>query len=232
MAGILYGVGVGPGDPELITVKAVKKIRECDMIGIPAREAAGCVAYGIAAEAVPELKQKPVLAVPVPMAKEKMLLAAAYDAGCEKIAEILKRGKNIAFLNLGDPTIYGTYMELHKRVAAAGFRAEVINGVPSFCAVAGKLGLSLASRDEQLHILPGAYQHGIEKTLSGTRVLMKSAGRTAEVKRELCKLEEKEGLQICAVTNCGMEQEMVCHDIRELDGQAGYFTTIIVKDRE
>lgn len=230
MKGTLYGVGVGPGDPELITLKAVRRIQECDIIGIPAKEADVCVAYRIAREAVSEIESKPVLAVPVPMAMKPEVLAAAYDAGGEKIIEELEKGKKVAFLNLGDPTIYGSYMELHSRVSAAGYPAEIVNGVPSFCAVAAKLEIAIGSRGEEIHILPARYHMQELETLHGTKVLMKSAGKTGEVKKKILDLEEKGEIKSYAVTNCGMEQEVVWKEIRNLEEEAGYFTTIIVQE--
>lgn len=231
MKGTLYGVGIGPGDPELLTLKAVRKIQECDVIGIPAKEADSCVAYRIAREAVPDIGHKPVVAVPVPMAMKPEVLAAVYDAGGEQIVEELRKGRNVAFLNLGDPTIYGTYMEMHHRVLAAGYPAEIISGVPSFCAVAARLETALGSRGEEIHILPARYHIKRIGELSGTRVLMKAAGKMGEVKKKLLELEEANEVEAYAVTNCGMKQEMIWKDIREMEEEAGYFTTIIVQDR-
>ena len=116
MSGVLYGVGVGPGDPELLTRKAERIIRACEVVGIPAAEPASCTAWQIAVQAVPEMAQKEVVPVLVPMTMDKEKLDAAYDEGSRRLAEILREGKSIAFLNLGDPAIYGTYMELDRRI--------------------------------------------------------------------------------------------------------------------
>lgn len=230
MSGILYGVGVGPGDPELLTLKAVKVISACDMIGIPAKSAASCTAYQIALKAVPEIVDKPVIAVPIPMTTDKAALGDAYAKGFHQIEEQLKENKKIAFLNLGDPTVYGTYMWIHERVRKAGYDAEMISGVPSFCAVAATLNLSLGSRRENIHILPGFYHSQEVEDYDGTRILMKSAGRLDEVKRKLIEMEDDGEIKAFAVTNCGMENQKVCQDIRTLDEDAGYFTTIVVKE--
>lgn len=230
MAGKIYGVGVGPGDPELLTIKAVQVIRECDMIGIPAKDAASCTAYQIAGKAVPEMEAKPVIAVAVPMTTDRERLCAAYDQGCRELVNALKQDKKIAFLNLGDPSIYGSYMELHKRITEAGFEAELVSGVPSFCAVAAALGVSLGSGGENIHILPGRYNLEELELYNGTKVLMKSGGRLGELKKRLAELEGKGQIAAYAVTNCGMEDQVVCKDIRELEDQAGYFTTVIVKE--
>lgn len=134
MAGILYGVGVGPGDPELMTIKAVRVIRECEVIGIPAKDRDSCRAYQIAVQLVPEIFEKPVVAVPVPMTTDGERLAAAYGEGCERIIGQLKENRSVAFLNLGDPTVYGTYMEIFKRVSSSGFPGGNYKRSSSFCA--------------------------------------------------------------------------------------------------
>lgn len=230
MTGKLYGVGVGPGEPELLTLKAVRIIKECDVIGIPAKEADACTAYGIARKAVPEMTEKPVLAVPVPMTTDEERLRRCYEEGAERLLEELKKGKKVAFLNLGDCTVYGSYMRLHERVLRAGGEAELVSGVPSFCAVAAALGISLAEGKEQVHVLSGFY--GVEDAwkLKGTKVIMKAGGKLDEVKEKLIRLEAEKGQKVYAVTDCGMEGENICRNVRELNEGSGYFTTIVVKE--
>lgn len=231
-AGILYGVGVGPGDPELLTLKAVKTIENADLIGIPAKDRTSCTAYQIALQAVPAMADKPVLEIAVPMTTDKAVLDKAYGDGCQRLKKQLEAGKCIAFLNLGDPVVYGSYMEIHRRISAAGFEARVINGVPSFCAVAAALELPLGDGREMIHILPGCY--GIEEmeALTGTKILMKSGRKLGEVKKALCSLEEAGKGKAYAVTNCGMKDEKICRQIEKLPEEAGYFTTIVVKDAQ
>lgn len=228
MTGVLYGVGVGPGDPELMTLKAVKAIKECDIIGIPAKDISSCTAYKIAIKAVPEIDEKQIICAPIPMTKDKNLLKEAYSNCCSNLEKELDKGKKIAFLTLGDPTVYSTYMTIHKKIKEKGYIAELISGVPSFCAVAAKLNLSLGSRRENIHILPGVYNADEIEKYDGTKILMKSAGRIDEVRT---KILGNENLKAYAVTNCGMENEKLYTDICMLDDEAGYFTTIIVKDK-
>ncbi len=230
MAGILYGVGVGPGDPELMTLKAVKCIETCDIIGIPAKDTISCTAWQIAAGAVPGLAEKEVLAVAIPMTKDSQKTDAAYAEGASRLSEKLKEGKNIAFLNLGDPTLYGTYMEFHKRIIAAGLKAQIISGVPSVCAVAARLGVSLGERGEPIHILPGSYDTEELLKLSGTRVIMKSAGETKRVRDRLTALCEETGQEAMAVANCGMPGEKVYRRLAHMEEDPGYFTTFLVKE--
>lgn len=231
MAGILYGVGVGPGDPELLTIKALNLIRSCDMIGIPVKDAASCSAYRIVLKAAPEIADKPVITVPIPMTTDKKELESAYETGCRRIEKELSKSLKIAFLNLGDPTVYGTYMGIHERIVKDGYHAELISGVPSFCAVAAALQIPLASGEESIHILPAYYRFEEAEKYDGTRILMKPAGRLPEVKRRLAELEGEGKLSAYAVTNCGMKDQAVYREIGELSDHAGYFTTIIVKEK-
>ncbi len=230
-AGILYGVGVGPGDPELLTLKAVRVIKESDVIGIPAKEASACTSYQIAIKAVPEIAEKKVIALPVPMTTDKNKLTESYERGTEKLTELLEQGLTISLLNLGDPTVYGSYLQFHERVKKRGYQAEIVSGVTSFCAAASALSISIGQEKEAIHILPGVYKGDEVEKLTGTRVLMKSAGKLSELKEKLSALEEEGKLKAYAVSNCGMEQEAIYHDISMLDEQAGYFTTIIVKEK-
>ena len=112
--GVLYGVGVGPGDPELMTVKAVRIIREADVVAVPD----GQTARGIAAE---YLDGKEILSCPMPMLRDKALLAQKHDEAADTICALLDEGKTVAFLTLGDPTVYSTYIYVHKRVLARGY---------------------------------------------------------------------------------------------------------------
>jgi precorrin-2/cobalt-factor-2 C20-methyltransferase len=224
-----------------MTLKAVRTIEKCEVIGIPAASKDTCTAYQIALKEIPSVADKEILSVPIPMTKDAEKLNRIYREGSSRIQEILNEGRNIAFLNLGDPTIYGTYMQLHSRVVAAGYEAQLISGVTSFCTVAARLGISLGSRTEAIHVLPGCYSvngdggEGDDWDMvkfflrSGDKViLMKSAGKLSTVKKLLMDLEQQGIGKSSAVTNCGMENEMVWEDIRLMPEDAGYFTTIVI----
>ena len=227
MPGKLYGIGVGPGDPELLTLKAVRMIRECEIIGIPGEEKEKTVAYQIAKGAVKELEEKTILEIPIPMTKDKEKLRISYETGAKAIADCLDQGKNVAFLTLGDPTVYSTYMYLHSIVGAQGYSTEIISGVPSFCAVSARLNDSLVERDEMLHVIPSSY--GIEEglRLKGTKVLMKAGKMMKEVKEHL----EKTDCKVSMIENCGMKEEKIYRSAAEIDDKAGYYSLIIVKEK-
>lgn len=233
--GKLYGIGVGPGDPELITMKANRILKECECIGIPAESQEKCTAYDIAKLAVPEIEGKAIIAVPIPMTTDQTKLEEAYDMGCKKIAICLEQGLNVAFLNLGDPTLYGTYMRIHEGITKLGYDAEIINGITSFTAVAAKLSMPLGMQEGSVHILPGYYRRDEIKELvlsyiekKDTVVIMKPSKAVGEIKELLIELENEKIITAGAVTDCGMKTEYVTRDIRNLKENAGYFTTIIV----
>ena len=227
MKGIVYGVGVGPGDPELMTAKAVRLIRENDVIAVPGKEAKEAAAYRIAAAMVPEIAEKELLAVPMPMTRRTAELKAAHRSGAARIEGYLERGRNVVFLTLGDPSVYSTFSYLSRILADDGYFVETVPGVPSFCAAAARLGIALAERDESVHVIPAAYGAGDALDLPGTCVMMKSAGNTAKVREIL----RKSGRDVFAVENCGMAGERIFLGADSIPDDAGYFTLIVAKER-
>ena len=224
--GVLYGVGVGPGDPELLTVKAVNLIKGCDVLAIPHRNSGDCFAYRIAMKAVSEAKDKAVLPVDMPMTRDKAVREAAYKAGAEKVAEVLSGGKNIVFLTLGDPSVYSTFAYLAPQVRSLGFEVVWVPGVTSFCASAAALGQSLCADREELHIIPGSINARDALQLPGAKVFMKG-----ELSALLDTLREN-GKDAQAVENCGTEGERLYKTLDEIPEDAGYYLVTIVKEKE
>ena len=182
MTGILFGTGIGPGDPELMTLKAVRLIRENDTIAVPGEKPEESIAYQIAVQAVPELAEKELVAIPMPMTKNAKELEENHRRGAEKIEELLDAGKNVVFLTLGDPTVYSTYLYVHRRVLEDGYDARIVSGVTSFCAAAASLSEGLVENSEELHVIPASYQIEDALELSGTKVLMKAGKKMPAVK--------------------------------------------------
>ena len=218
--GKLYGVSVGPGDPELMTLKAVRIIREADTIAIPHSDREKCTAYHIAVQAVPEIAEKVILSVPMPMTKDADKLEMAHQAGTEKIMTELENGRTVAFLTLGDVTVYSSCQYIYKRVRDKGYATELISGVPSFCAVAARLDRALVSGEDRLHILPASYALEDCEALDGVKVLMKPGKNMTRIKA----LEGK----ICGVENCGMDGERVYRSVEEIDERQGYYSLFII----
>ena len=224
MSGILYGVGVGPGDPELLTVKAARLIRSCDVLAIPHRDPMRCFAYEIACGAVPEAKDKPVLAIDMPMTHDRTVRGAAYEAGADMIAQALGAGRTVVFVTLGDPSVYSTFAYLADRVRARGFRVDWVPGVPSFCAAAAALGTPLCADREELHLIPGSGHVRRALAYPGTKVFMKG-----ELEPLLNAIGEC-GKTAQAVENCGTERERVYRSRQDIPADAGYYLVTIVKE--
>lgn len=229
--GVLYGIGVGPGDPELLTLQAVRTIKSCDVIVLPAVSRENCYAYRIAASVIPELAHKEAACMPFPMIRDAEKLELAHTRIYETIRDYMDQGKTVGFLTIGDPSVYSTYMYMHHRATEEGRQAVMISGIPSFCAAAARLGISLGEKQEEIHIIPGSYD--IEETLAyhGTRVYMKSGKKLAELLLALKQDGYSKDYEVYAVSNCGMENEKICDGVENIETDSGYLTTVIVKEK-
>lgn len=239
MKGKFIGVGVGPGDPQLLTLKALHAIQKSDVIAIPVSDSSlekpsekadlkymqQCTAYQIVRQVYSQIEEKEMIFLPMPMIKDRKKLMEIHDEDAAFTAEKLNKGKDVVFLTIGDPTIYSTCMYIHKRIKRMGYETELIPGIPSFCAAAARLDISLSENRDELHIIPASY--GVEESmqLSGTKVFMKSGRKMADVKRFLI----ENGLEAKMAENCGMESEKLYLSTEEIPEQAGYYSLLIIK---
>ena len=225
VSGCMYSIGVGPGDPELMTLKAVHTISKCPVLVLPAESRQKCVAYQIARQILPEIDEKEAVCLVMPMTKDKEKLERNHEEGAVKVAQILEEGRDAAFLTIGDPTVYATSMYIHQRVAQMGYQTQIISGVPSFCAAA-KLGVSLGEKQEQIHVIPASYDIEMAMQLSGTKILMKAGKKMPFVKQCVKKHQGWAAM----VENCGMPDEHVWINPDNMPDQPGYYTLVIAKD--
>lgn len=225
--GIAYGIGVGPGDPELMTLKAVRLIRENDIIVVPGKDPKDSVAYKIAEAVIPEILEKTLVSVSMPMVKNKEVLADSHRKAAEQIESYLDEGKNVVYLTLGDVSIYCTFTYLQRILEEDGYAVELVSGIPSFCAAAARLNTPLVEGKEELHIIPGSYRRNETVSYDGTTVLMKSASHMSDIKEYL----REKNTTVQAVENCGMENEKVYQTLDEIPDDAGYFSLIIAKNK-
>ena len=217
----MYGIGVGTGNPKQMTLQELEVIRECDLIVIPAVSKEECYAYRIAEQAYHEISGKPVLCMPFPMIKDEGKLEISHNKIYENIEGYLSKGQKVGMLTIGDPSIYSTYMYMHKRAEANGWRAQIISGVPSFCSVAARLGISLGEKNEEIHIIPSAYKP--ENTFSYDSPVVSCLRRSAEI-NAFSPFPDFIYTHVPSYEN-------VFSGLDELEEAQGYLTTVIVKKK-
>ncbi len=156
MTGKLYGVGVGPGDPELMTLKAVKVLKRVSVLCAPdsGRESR---ALEVVRRAVK--REFRLLRPHFPMTKKREVLEKAWQRASEAIYRELRKGEDVAFVTIGDPTFYSTFTYVMERIKSAHpeVEIEVVPGVTSVTACAANLGIPLVSGGESLAVVPAAY---------------------------------------------------------------------------
>lgn len=223
-AGTLFGVSVGPGDPELLTLKAVRTIARCSVIAAPRTKGGKTLALDIASGVVP-LDGKRFLYLDHRMTTDRSALLQQYEENAQCIIAELEAGADVALLNLGDVSIYSTCSYIMDAVRKAGYDCTMIPGVTSFCACAAAVGQSLAQWDQPLHIFPGSYQD-VDSALDapGGKVLMKPASSLPDLRRKIL----AKGLQgkTHVVADCGLPTQKIS-SIEDED-IVSYFTTIFI----
>ena len=226
MKGKLYGVGVGPGDPKLMTYKAVEVIEKCPVIAVPKSGDAQQVALNIAKE---HITNQIIIDCYMPMIRDQEALKLQHREVATQLKTHLDSGKDIAFLTLGDPTIYSTYMYIHRLILEMGYETEIIPGISSICSVAAALNDSLCEGSDCLHIIPASYK-GKEDylDLEGTKVLMKTGKSMEKIKKHLKERGLYEKAQ--AVECASMTNEKV-HESLDTVEESSYFSVIVVKER-
>ena len=152
MNGVLYGVGVGPGDPELITLKSLRLIKSTEVIAYPKLKGSKSFARNIIEEFIDLPKVE--IAIEIPMTVNRLPSQRAYNAAAQEISTHLNMGNNVVFLCEGDPFFYGSFMYLHSRLYKK-YLVEIIPGVSSMTACAAMAKKPLAARNEVLTVLPG-----------------------------------------------------------------------------
>lgn len=227
--GIFYGVGVGPGDPELLTVKALRVMDRCPVLACPQTKSGEMLALDIVRQAM-DVSGKTILPLHFTMSRDETVQRAAHKKAVDEVCRYLEQGQDVAMPNLGDVSIYSTYCYLMELVRERGFETQMVAGVPSFCAIAARLGISLTEMNSPLHIAPGSYD--LEEALHwpGNKILMKSGRQMPGV---LQAIEEHARLDKSAmIQNCGLPDERVFSNLAQETPKesTGYFATVIVKE--
>lgn len=222
MKGKLYGVSVGPGDPELLTIRAARIIERCGVIAAPVTRGKNCAALSIAQGAC-DLSSKTVLKLEFTMSRDERVLAESRRAAAEQLFPYLDSGADIAFVSIGDISVYSTFSYIAEIVLRRGYEFEICPGVTSFCAAAAAVKRPLVLGSEPLTVIPADCEEFDELcSRGGTKVVMKSGKAASEIGEKL------RGRDAYAVENVGYDNEKIHRTLDEI-AESGYFTTIIFK---
>lgn len=247
--GKLYGVGTGPGDPELMTLKALRIIKEADVIAVPNEEPPNAVPFKTVAAVYPEIASKEILAVPFLMEPDLAARQAVREQNAKKIATVLDEGRDVAFLTMGDPSIYTTYSYVFAILEPQGYDCRMISGVPSFCGASANLNVTLCSDQEKLEIIPGGMHSPItasllnpeESTSEKTSISSdNSAGKPGcgtgvtqiymkfeSLFPRLIKTLNLRGETPMVIENCCLDNERIFRKTDSLPEDIGYFNIVI-----
>ena len=231
--GTLYGIGIGPGDPELITLKGARLISACQNLFVPkARTASESVALAIARPLVgPKTRIEEIV---FPMTADREELAERWDEAATRVASVLMAGEDACFLTLGDPLLYSTYIYLLRalRKIIPALNTVTVPGITAFSAVAALTDFPLGEGREPVTIVPAADDlTAVRRGLAagGTVVLMKIGKRLPEV---LDLLDEENLLESSVfVSHATMAEQRIETDLRRLKEEgpeAGYLSIILV----
>lgn len=233
---VVYAVGVGPGDPELLTRKAERILRSVDVICAPTGAAeAGSYALSIVEEFIDRGRQE-VLVQVFPMLKDQRGLDPFWEEAADQVAKRVAQGKDVAFITIGDPFLYSTYLYIHKilQTKYPEIEIEVVPGISSILAASAASGLPLGLAAERIAILPATFENEeLKRTLEefDTVVLMKVSrvfDRVYQVLKELGR--EKGGVFVRRV---GSQEEEVHYDLEALIGQKlDYLSMLIVRKNQ
>lgn len=240
MAGKFIGIGVGPGDPELITVKAAKALKTADVVCVPKSHAKKpSMALGMV-KRILEDRAKPaeILELVFPMTKDELKVQRLWAENASAVAARVKRGQVLAFITLGDPMLYSTFLYLFRslREGHPKVKLEIISGVTSVTAAAASAGLPLAEKEEVFSIIPSDLDAARVEEMArhaDSLVFMKCAHRIKDLAPVLVEAGFAEDSTAALVKRCTLPEEQVLigklGDVREWEIKEDYFSVAIVK---
>ncbi|XXY45228.1 precorrin-2 C(20)-methyltransferase [Sorangium sp. So ce269] len=233
--GKLYGVGVGPGAPDLLTLRAVRVLEGAEVLALPRSSDFGAsMAYRILSPVVARRPEQERLLLTFPMSKDPDRVRPYVEAAVDKIAERLSRGLSVAFATEGDPSLFSTFVYVRREALRRlpGLEVEVVPGVTSVTAVPAVSGLSLADGQERIAILPATY--GVDDLTDvlkrfDTVVLMKIGPEMPKVTEALTRA----GLldRAVFVSKATMPEQRIVRDLRAAEGERGDCFAMVVVTR-
>jgi precorrin-2/cobalt-factor-2 C20-methyltransferase len=232
MAGKLYGIGVGPGEPGLLTIKAKEILDGCEVIGYPVKKLGeGSVALDIIKPNV-DISGKEIVEFLFSMDPDDSVREKCRAEAMAQMCQLLDRGKDIAMVTLGDVGVYSTYMYISNEIEARGYEVEVIPGIPSFCHGAAIAGLPLMIGNEGLAVVPVAKENSkllADALDSFDNIVVMKAFKSIPM---IASMMEERGIPLAnatVISNVGMEGQYIGPMV--LDREYGYFTTVLIKKK-
>jgi precorrin-2/cobalt-factor-2 C20-methyltransferase len=240
--GKVVGVGVGPGDPDLLTVKAIRVLQDADVVCAPTPNSAGrSVALDIIKQVLEDRRSAPeIITLIFPMIRDEAELERAWTGNTDRIAKCAQEGKLVAYVAVGDPSLYSTFTYVRRELSIKYpmITVEVIPGVTSLSACVAKARIPLASGDETLLIMPRFDLDLLKEQcrLVDNIVWMKGVRNlpeTIKLLKDSSRFSDKS--QILIAKRCSFPDEELwkgeIHDILDLKLQEDYFATMIAKRR-
>ncbi|MGI6434819.1 MAG: precorrin-2 C(20)-methyltransferase [Syntrophomonadaceae bacterium] len=232
--GKLYGIGVGPGDPDLLTVKARRILEQIEVLFVPkSTMERRSVAYAIVSAALD--KQWQCIDVLLPMIQDEALLNQHWRQGAAEVLKHLRTGRDGAFITLGDPTLYSTFTYLLKHIKnqAPEVPVEIIPGISAVNAISAALQQALAEGDENLLITPALLeQENLAQLVDQfDNIVLMKAGRQID---KICAVLKERGAdkQARLVSRCGFADAVFSDDVFSIKGQdLDYLSTVIIKNK-
>ena len=229
----LYGIGVGPGDPELITIKGVNVLKKVSAIVTPqGKKGEVSIALNIAKPYIKE--DVHIESLVFPMTKDPMALELAWSENQKKIEDLLGNYGEVAFLTLGDPSVFSTYMYMVPRLIAKDVLVETIPGITAFSALGSAINKSLTLDTESLGVYPMKKKgEGLKEALQAfdNLVIMKVSTDPEAIKEIL----KEQGLEqnFVIISHVSQEEQSISYDISKLiKGQVPYLSTMLIKKKE
>ncbi|MEN4006721.1 MAG: precorrin-2 C(20)-methyltransferase [Methanobacteriaceae archaeon] len=225
--GKFIGVGVGPGEPDLLTVKAVKILNKVDVICAPkSNESKPGLALSIVQGVLDDRKDDYETLEPLfPMIEDEMALQKYWDDAAALIAAKLDAGLDVAFITLGDPTVYSTFSYVFKRIKGLEYETLIIPGVTSFTGCAASANIPLAEKDEIIVVVPKVDERLSQILEHGDTFVIMKTSRHSDLLKDIIN-QDKRDKEIISVQNCSMKDEKVLNGFFE---DKKYLSTTIVK---
>ncbi|WP_127529385.1 precorrin-2 C(20)-methyltransferase [Paenibacillus kobensis] len=229
--GTLYGIGVGPGDPELITVKAFRMLKECPVIAYP-RKRMGAKSYALEiVELYVNTSEKEMLGLVFPMTKDQAALDREWNKTAELIWQHLQAGRDIAFVTEGDPNLYSTFIHMARLMQKLHPEVPIITvpGISSVLGAAARLNVPLADGDDQVAIVPATGDRSEMKRVMEEHeaVVFIKVAKVLDMMIDI--LEELHLVdKASVVTKVTSPQELIWRNVRELKGQELEYLTLMV----